>query len=132
MVWYLGGELSVKGVEQTPQELFTSAKQTLEVLLPDIPWQNISWRSFRIDRAEPWQAHQGLPSESYVHQEHNLITAWPVKLAFSPLLAKQVIALLKRDNIKPLYAMPPLPDVWPTPAITPLPWREEEQWNTEH
>jgi len=105
-IWYLGGELATKGVEQTDSELMTKAKQELDELLPWIDFSQAQWGTLYINRAEPKQNQLILPDKAYIKQSDtvkNVIVAWPTKLTLSPDLANEVVTLLQKQSIEPKY-----------------------------
>jgi hypothetical protein len=107
-MWYLGGELATKGVEQSPSELINAAKQEVKNLFSWIDFGQTQWGCLHINRAEPKQRNTLLlPDKAYVEaseQVKNVIIAWPTKLALSPNLAQEVGALLQKQEIYPKYS----------------------------
>lgn len=105
-IWYLGGELATKGVEQTESELITTARQELKELFSWIDFGESQWGCLYINRAEPKQRSMLLPDNAYVKASDkikNVIVAWPTKLTLSPNLAHEVGALLQKQQIYPKY-----------------------------
>lgn len=126
-VWYLGGELAELGVEHGPEQQIHEARRELcEVF----PWLDLSAAQFAclyIDRAEARQPDGGRPDSFFTDTRGAVITAWPTKLALAPLLADEVMRMLKSQNISPGDEIV-LPD-WPAPDYAPLPWEEESRWS---
>jgi glycerol-3-phosphate dehydrogenase len=89
-VWYLGGNLAETGVELDSEKQIQSAKTLLAEILPWINLGRSVWKSFLINRAEPRQNLLTRPDSAFVHQQENLITAWPTKLALTPNLVDEV------------------------------------------
>lgn len=93
-VWYLGGNLAETGVELDSETQIRSARTLLADILPWISLGEARWHSFLINRAEPRQNNLTRPDSAFVHQQHNLLTTWPTKLALTPNLADEVCARL--------------------------------------
>lgn len=124
-IWYLGGQLAEDGVARSTPEQIEAAQTELAALLPWVEQQALRWQAFTVDRAEPRQTDGSRPASAFVAQDGPLITAWPVKLALTPLLADRVLALVRgRGARTDLDALPE----WPRPEVAPAPW-EEMQWN---
>lgn len=100
-VWYLGGDLAESGTQRTQEEQVAFAKKEVKTLFPWFDTQDIEWFSFFIDRAEPKQKDGKRPETAFIEQKGNVITAWPTKLALSPILSDRVVEQLQRDNIQP-------------------------------
>lgn len=100
-VWYLGGDLAEKGVSRSDAEQEESAKRLLRRLFPMLDFENLSWRCFDIDRAEPAGARGGRPDNATIVYEEDVIVAWPTKLTLAPALGDMVVARLTRDGIRP-------------------------------
>ena len=125
-VWYLGGELAETGVEHGPERQIETARGELRDIFP---WLDLSAAQFAclyIDRAEARQPEGRRPESFFTDARGALITAWPTKLALSPLLADEVLTVLARQGITPGAAVA-LPD-WLKPGYAPLPWQEENRW----
>ena len=90
-VWYLGGDLAETGVSRTPEEQIAFAKKELSVLFPHIDFSAATFETFFIERAETVYPSGKKPDGPSMIVEKNVITAWPTKLAFAPLLAQQII-----------------------------------------
>lgn len=124
-IWYLGGELATKGIEQSESELITKAKQELKKLFSWIDFGETQWGCLRINRAEPKQrASMLLPDKAYVaasDKVKNVIIAWPTKLTLSPNLAHEVGALLQKQQINPKYpGLNELTNLPPPPIAKPF------------
>ena len=100
-VWYLGGDLAEKGVSRSDEEQEESAKQLLRRLFPMLNFENLTWRCFDIDRAEPASARGGRPDNALICDEEDIIVAWPTKLTLAPALGDMVVARLTKDGIRP-------------------------------
>ncbi len=103
-VWYLGGTLAEKGVEQTSAELIKSAKHELSTLMPWLDISEAQWSTLRIDRAEPRQQNFVRPDKAFVgaaDNTPNLLVAWPTKLTLSPNLATETLDRLNTDGVTP-------------------------------
>lgn len=127
VVWYLGGQLSEDGAKMSAAELLARAKSEMKDLFPDIDWSQAQWATLAIDRAEHRQSDGSRPAEAYIKAEGVVMTAWPVKLAFAPIVAATVLAELEQAGVAPGEAMA-LP-AWPHPGYADLPWMEEARWS---
>ncbi|HLF67571.1 MAG TPA: hypothetical protein VI522_08145, partial [Gammaproteobacteria bacterium] len=85
------------------------------------PWftpQNPIWKTLFINRAEGENGGKR-PESIMITQKDNVITAWPTKLTFAPLLAEKIITLLspssEQNNLETLAT-------WPKPHIATPPW----------
>lgn len=121
-IWYLGGGLATKGVEQTESELIATAKQELKDLLPWIDFSQAQWGCLRINRAEPKQGDFMLPDTAYAKSCDNVIVAWPTKLTLSPNLASEVVKLLRQQQISPKYPGLNLLATLPRPELAQAFW----------
>ena len=124
-VWYLGGELAERGLERTGAEQIAVARRELTALLPWLDLSGTEWATLRVDRAEMAQRGGRRPDLPTWAGEGGVITVWPTKLAFAPLLADQVIEQLRQAGIAPAGGQAP-PD-WLAPPLAQPPW-ETCQW----
>jgi glycerol-3-phosphate dehydrogenase len=102
-IWYLGGGLATKGVEQTESKLIATAKQELKDLFSWIDFSQAQWACLRINRAEPSQRDLMLPDVAFAKSCDNVIVVWPTKLTLSPNLATEVVGLLRQQQVSPRY-----------------------------
>jgi glycerol-3-phosphate dehydrogenase len=102
-IWYLGGGLATKGVEQTESKLLATAKQELKDLFSWIDLNQAQWACLRINRAEPSQHDLMLPDVAFAKSCDNVIVVWPTKLTLSPNLATEVVGLLRQQQVSPRY-----------------------------
>ena len=124
-VWYLGGTLAEKGASQSSDELIHCAKRELRELLPWVDLGAAQWATLPVERAEPLQRNFARPDQAYADWAgncQNVIAAWPTKLTLAPNLATQIVDLLTKKGIKPLYASPPALPL-KSPDIAPPPWQ---------
>ncbi len=123
--WYLGGNLAEAGVERNSAEQIAAAEKLLSDLLPWVDLGQAKWNSFFINRAEPRQSNLLRPDTAFVERHGNLLTCWPTKLALSPNLADEVVAMLEQDGIRPHAAFDPnLLAGLPRPAIGTPAWNQ--------
>jgi glycine/D-amino acid oxidase-like deaminating enzyme len=110
-VWYLGGDIAEKGVRMNHGEALQFAFKEMKTMFPLIDWNTKEWASWEGDRAEPFDQKNRLPAGPYVYERDALLVAWPAKLTFAPLLADNVLELLRSKGIKPqnTTGVPPLP-----------------------
>lgn len=119
-LWYLGGALATGGIERSDSEQAAFARAELAACVPWINWDDATFESLHIDRAEPAQTDGQRPDEAFVAHRGPVTVAWPTKLSLVPNLGDQVLA-----GIGP--ATPrgtPIGDTLPLPAATvgPAPW----------
>ncbi|OAD23675.1 oxidoreductase, FAD-binding protein [Candidatus Thiomargarita nelsonii] len=116
-IWYLGGGLATKGVDQTEPELIATAKEEVKALFSWIDFSQAQWGCLRINRAEPKQGDFMLPDSAYAKSCGNVIVAWPTKLTLSPDLANKVVELLRQEQISPKYPGLSLLAALPRPEV---------------
>lgn len=90
-VWYLGGDIAETGVDRNAHEQKQAVVNELKALMPWLDFSAIEVGSFFINRAEAKQRFGRRPELPSVSVNGTIISAWPTKLAFAPLLANQVI-----------------------------------------
>ena len=113
---YLGGQLAEDGVNQDSDDLCRKAESAVNEALSWLHPNITSTHIFRINRAEPSTREGNRPDTAFVSKTHNMIVAWPTKLALAPALSDQVISMLKPHH-KP-FAVP----AWPTATQGEYPW----------
>lgn len=126
LVWYLGGDVAERGVEQDPEVLIEQARQELRDLLPWIDFSQADFATVRISRAEPRQDSLIKPDNAYAELRNNLVVTWPTKLTLAPDLGDRVLALLEDSGFKPEGKQPPLPADAPVPPLAVPTWKQ--QW----
>ena len=106
-------------------------KHKLQELAALMPWLDLSksqWATLPINRAELKQGEGKRPDTfSLDNSNQKVITAWPTKLALSPMLADALLDVLAENGIKK-SGKNELP-AWPKPIYAKLPWQEETRWN---
>jgi len=126
VVWYLGGKIAEEGVSYTADELIQKAKDELNSLLPWMDWRSMQWSTLMINRAEPLMADGSRPDRPHVQRNNKIITAWPVKLAFAPLVAKEIEDQVRGLSVEPSHSKV-MTDL-PKPPLSNLPWDEVISW----
>ncbi len=128
-VWYLGGDLAETGINRTPEAQIIFARKELLTLFPHIDFSHALFQTFYIERAEAEYSSGKKPEGPCMIQEHNIITAWPTKLAFAPLLAQQIvdklISVIPTEKVDP--AIEPRDDdsvMIVKPEIANYPWSQ--------
>lgn len=126
-VWYLGGSLAEKGIEQSDTEVIAAAQQELTALMPWLDLTGAEWASLPVARAEQRQGSFARPDNAFLgcaEGATNLLVAWPTKLTLVPNLAQQLFTQLTQDQIKPTASGPLdlLRQYLPAPEIAPTPW----------
>jgi len=99
-IWYLGGDLAESGVKRSPVEQIAFAQQELMALFPWLDFSTARFASFYIDRAEPYQPDGKRPDSCFIKEIENMIVAWPTKLAFAPLVARETLQILANHAIQ--------------------------------
>jgi len=129
IAWYLGGEIAEKGVSRSLDEQIEAAKQELKKLMPWMDFSHCQWSALAIDRAEPKMHDASRPIEPAVFKENNVITAWPVKLAMTPIMVDKIIVQIEampdgsNDSIENTIV-----NNLPLAQTTKLPWQKVEHW----
>ena len=90
-VWYIGGQPAEQGVGKPPSEVIAATRHELAELLPWVDFSDTEWATWDVDRAEMAQSDGGRPDQPGVTHVENVIVAWPTKLAFAPMLARQLL-----------------------------------------
>lgn len=119
-VWYIGGEPAENGVGKTTENAIRNTQQLLHELLPWVPTHNLEWATFNVDRAEGQQADGSRPNTPIHHTINNVTIAWPTKLAFAPMLAKELVKEV--EHLKPLASTTSLAETLPTPPVATAIW----------
>ncbi len=122
-VWYLGGALAEAGATRSPQEQIAHARKEMAELFPAIPWAGVRFASWRGERVEP-PGGGVRPDTPRVGGRGRVLWAWPVKLAFAPLLADQ----LKARLLRPQAGKEVNVDL-PMPPVGMLPWDAVTEWS---
>lgn len=122
-LWYVGGDLAETGVERSESAQIDFAQSRFRELLPWLDLSGAEWSTIRVDRAEPHTGTGDRPPGAFVHQQGNVLTVWPTKLALAPNLATQVLALLEASGAPRSGLAPDLSCLdLPLPAVAKAPW----------
>ncbi len=116
-VWYLGGQLAEEGVKRDSKQQIKAARKELKTLFPWLDFSSAQFSSFMINRAEALQSDGKRPDACYFKEIENMTVVWPVKLAFAPLLANQVLHCLEQENISPIKSDIRELRAWPMPML---------------
>ena len=104
--WYLGGDIAETGCELSKDEQIKRAQDILSELFPELFSElnlqdNTKWGTVNINRAEGLQPNNKRPTGPIINKsENNIITIWPTKLTFAPVVAKDVIAQIVNNLTK--------------------------------
>lgn len=98
-VWYIGGQLAEDGAKRSQAEQIAASQKELSALFPWLDLSNAKWGSFYINRAEPKQPDGKRPDLPFLQTDGNIMTAWPTKLALTPLLVDNILGALEEQNI---------------------------------
>jgi len=129
VVWYMGGQLAEQGVGQSDAELIENAKAELSELIPWLDLGAAEWGVLEIDRAEMrLRTKTGTvrPDSFSIEHKKNIISAWPTKMALSPVLADAILDNLKQQNVDKIDD-DFLPD-WQATDYADFPWNETSCW----
>lgn len=133
-VWYIGGTAAEDGVERSQTEQIERVKDELGEVVPWIPLDGAEFTTFRVDRAEGFDAEGRRPDTPVVRAHGPVIAAWPTKLVLAPLAAAAVAEQLRTAHVSPRPGADcaPLPGsllglARPVPA-TPIWDRDDLDW----
>ena len=126
VVWYLGGQLAEDGVGRSDAEQIEQAKAELAELIPWLDQSKLQWATLDIDRAEVKKASTKRPDTFFAEQQDKVITAWPTKMALSPVMAERVLEVINNEKLS-CVDVAELPS-WSSPSYASLPWNEESRW----
>ena len=126
VVWYLGGQLAEDGVARSDAEQIAQARAELAELIPWLDQSSLQWATLDIDRAEVKKPGTKRPDSFYVEQQGKVLTAWPTKMALSPLMAEHILEIINNEKLT-CVDDDELPS-WAHPAYASLPWNEESRW----
>lgn len=130
-VWYLGGSLAEKGVDQDANALIRQAHQELSNLMPWLDLSDAQWATLPVNRAEPKQQNLIRPDKAFIGPAAhctNLSVAWPTKLTLAPNLATEALEHLQQQGIRPSDTsvdLSPL-DVLPQASVAKSPWDQAD------
>ncbi len=127
-VWYLGGEIAEKGVVRSQSEQIRAAEKELLSLMPWLDFSSVSWSTLRIDRAEPKMPDGSRPSDPFLSVTGKLITAWPVKLAMTPLMADAIVDQIQKFKLPHRHHLATVPFMRAKTSL--LPWQKVKHWHT--
>ena len=129
--WQIGGEISERGVHQTPEKLLSVARQELASVLPSLPQDALEWATYRVDRAEESTSGASRPDDysCIFDGEGRTITCWPTKMALAPRLAREIITRVPTTHSKTEALTSALASCT-APVTAPFPWSPEilKQW----
>jgi glycerol-3-phosphate dehydrogenase len=121
-VWYVGGQVAEEGVSKNEEEHHEHVISELKDLMPWINFENIQISSFLINRAEPKMPDGKRPDNAFVRQQGNIITVWPTKLAFAPVVVNQILGLLEKPSLEKTDVS--ILKTWPKAIMAQLPWNQ--------
>ncbi|MBA4028034.1 MAG: hypothetical protein C0475_02645 [Planctomyces sp.] len=127
-VWCLGGTLAEHGVGRPAQEHADTARRELHACLPWLDLSGLRLRTGTIDRAEGFTPDGSRPDEPTITAHKRLLTVWPTKLAFAPLVAERVLAsalALRSPSGPDLAACDPQRAGLLAPPLGTPPWDQE-------
>ena len=104
--WYLGGDIAETGCELSKDAQIKRAQDILSNLFPDLfrklnLQDKSKWGAIHINRAEGLQPNNKRPAGPIINQsENNIITIWPTKLTFAPMISDKIIAQIVNNLTK--------------------------------
>lgn len=132
VVWYLGGEIAEKGIDRSLSEQVQATRQEMQTWVPWISFEQCLWSAYYINRAEPKMPDSGRPTDPFIDEQEGIITAWPVKLAMTPIMANGVIEKINSLGIQPGLTMRKQQTLsqlnLDKPKISPAPWELNQDW----
>ena len=94
-----------------------TAREELQMLFPWLDWHASEFATLMVDRAEPKQYGGFKPDTSYCKKIHNMIVAWPTKLALAPKLATEILSQLEMMKLTPQLLDTRELRSWPMPPL---------------
>ena len=125
-VWQIGGRIAENGVDMERAQLVAFAATELRAVLPGIELGDLQWSTYRVDRAEAAAAGRR-PENVSIHQDGNVITAWPTKLALVPKLAGSIVNELGEPGVTEQDYLNGV-EAWPRPEVALPPWETTQEW----
>jgi len=126
IVWYLGGDIAEKGVGRSQSQQIEAAKRELYSLMPWLDFSHTLWSTLNIDRAEPKMPDGSRPVEPFVSLTGQVLTAWPVKLAMTPLMVDTILAKVKKLGVRAKHKSRSVPIKLAETSL--FPWEKVQQW----
>ena len=126
VVWYLGGNIAEQGVSRSAGEQILAARSALAEILAWLDFTGCSWATLKINRAEPEMSDGSRPVEPFVSELDGIITAWPVKLAMTPLMTDRIVTLLEKSKLR--TSINPFNHVLQKAGCDLLPWQKAARW----
>lgn len=115
-VWWIGGQLAESGVDRSREEQIRETLSELREVLGWVDLEGIELATVRIDRAEGFMADGSRPDEPVIRSVDRAHICWPTKLAFAPIVADRVTALVgEPEHPQPEAVLDP-------PPFAPAPW----------
>jgi glycerol-3-phosphate dehydrogenase len=126
-VWQVGGEIAESGILRDEMAQIQQAKRELEATIPGIDLSGAEWTTDRVDRAEGATPDGARPETIQIRHEGNILTVWPTKLAFVPLLAEQVATRLESFESETVESISEFAG-WPRPQVAVPLWDSARAW----
>lgn len=126
-IWQIGGEIAERLAGETDMALArVLALDEIRRWLPDLELSRAEVAIYRAVRAEASTAAHRRPSGVHANRvAPRMVVAWPTKLSMAPVLADEVLEILRRD-LKAPGGYEDRPS-WPTPVVARYPW-EDAEW----
>ena len=102
-IWYMGGKIAESGIKINQEQQIIKAKALINKVFPWLNTQHWQWQTFMVDRAEPLQANNARPEQSYYANINNIIIGWPVKMALAPMLCDKISQYIKETQLTSKY-----------------------------
>jgi hypothetical protein len=130
-LWQIGGEIAERLATESdsPAARYAAIKE-IRRRLPELSLGGSEIAVYRALRAEARTAAARRPSGVHASQvAPGVIVGWPTKLSMAPILADEVLELVRR-HLKAPAGYDELP-AWPSPTVASYPW-EKAQWFAVH
>jgi glycerol-3-phosphate dehydrogenase len=121
-IWYIGGQIAEEGVKLSSENQILKMRKELKELFSWLDFSEAEFASFYIDRAESLQPNHTRPDTCSVQEIGNILVAWPIKLAFAPLLTNEILRYLTPSFIQPNAINKRAFNAWPAPLLAQPIW----------
>lgn len=127
VVWYLGGGNSDVSSTVDGEEQIEQVRGEIERYMPWVSLAGTESACISVQRAAA-RLRDAIAVLPVVKQIDGFITAWSANVATAPLLADEVMELLRADGLHPSAADLRAVDGWPAPELAAAPWDNVKSW----
>jgi len=129
VIWYVGGQPAEEGIHLSKDELIMKTLLELKAVIPWVDLSDVDCATKRIMRAEIQRPNNKRPDSAFVQSDDCVMTVWPTKLAFAPMVATQIIDALYDEGVEPMNTPTPSILELERPPKAKLPWQQVLAWN---